>query len=466
MSDNEVLALFGLRVPTGGGVIVETAESKNSPNGDDLKLLLSVLSEGAILIRQDLTVGSTTGASCESLLGVAAQGSPLKSCLDPDHTSTGELLALLQSYMDTNAATQNLAELPLPEQLCSANGTLCNAKYYPTPADNQLIIVLHAAATSSVSSETHSQLSIETVKTLIHIMQNREEFEDFVRETDRALMTLNQANNFRDAKNILDTLITGCEKFHLSNMLDIATTTRENVARLGRQFQETLRGAHHDFNTQLQSIVDLNSRLLNLESSPTEQAPCALKELENLDPNGYTEPEVNDVENVANEENSATTMQINTIDSSEIEIPPQDPNVCVVWGPYLETGTRAIDVRHRHVVSLLNQIFGLRLHNVQHLIVKERLTDLRKHLDNGFHTEDVFMNKYEYPGMDDHRDAHAKYLVEFDKHLSRLSNTDILMVTDDVLDLTRRWALEHITAEDRRMGAYLAESAQAEVKAS
>lgn len=130
------------------------------------------------------------------------------------------------------------------------------------------------------------------------------------------------------------------------------------------------------------------------------------------------------------------------------------------WTSDFNIGIHEIDLQHRSLVSIANQLYdaietGRPGHTVE-WILEELLVYTKMH----FQTEEQYMRRYEHDRASQHAKEHAELLKAM-RRFKRKFKEGAEGVDEEVLDFLSGWLGNHLTGSDRALG----EAYQARVEA-
>lgn len=119
------------------------------------------------------------------------------------------------------------------------------------------------------------------------------------------------------------------------------------------------------------------------------------------------------------------------------------------WDTRYETGVPEVDAEHRRLVDLINEVFDSMGHGHCNGIFK-LLEQLQMYASNHFPLEVMYMQKTNYPKMDQHIWAHENFLKKLRKfHEQR--DKDLTRLTIQVAVFLNEWLHTHLLDEDRKL---------------
>lgn len=126
------------------------------------------------------------------------------------------------------------------------------------------------------------------------------------------------------------------------------------------------------------------------------------------------------------------------------------------WTSDLDIGIYEIDLQHRSLVSIANQLYDAieagRSARTVEWILEELLVYTKMH----FQTEEQYMRRYEHDRAGQHVHEHGELLKAM-RRIKRKLKAGEEGVDEEVLEFLSGWLANHLTGSDRKLGeAYLA----------
>jgi len=131
------------------------------------------------------------------------------------------------------------------------------------------------------------------------------------------------------------------------------------------------------------------------------------------------------------------------------------------WTEDLSVGVEKIDSQHRELFIRINDLVAA----IKQSTCKYKIGDVVKFLDDyivfHFSEEELFMQKYSYPGFPQHKEEHRKFLENFQKLKKELPKLEggkkpgSYDLSVEVNQMVVDWILDHIKEKDKKFGAYL-----------
>ena len=121
------------------------------------------------------------------------------------------------------------------------------------------------------------------------------------------------------------------------------------------------------------------------------------------------------------------------------------------WTSDLDTGVYEIDLQHRSLVNIANQLHDAIRAGRAGRTVEWMLEELALYTRFHFETEESYMRRYGLDGLQQHRIEHAELLSAIKRFRRKLKAGDE-RVQDDVLEFLSGWLEKHLRGADRELG--------------
>lgn len=120
------------------------------------------------------------------------------------------------------------------------------------------------------------------------------------------------------------------------------------------------------------------------------------------------------------------------------------------WRPDLEIGIFELDLQHRSLVSIANQLHdAIESDRPEHTILWI-LDELLMYTKMHFQTEEQYMRRYNHQDSPSHQKEHGEMLKAMRRFKRKLKAGD--EVADEVLHFLHDWLEGHLTGFDRSLG--------------
>ena len=128
-----------------------------------------------------------------------------------------------------------------------------------------------------------------------------------------------------------------------------------------------------------------------------------------------------------------------------------------LWKKSYEIGVSEIDMQHRHLVGIINELSDAMMNKVGYRSVPHVLEKLEEYIQLHFTTEEEIMHKLQYPALAEHRQEHldmTKKVLEFKKRFLKSQE----LGAAELLDFLCSWLKNHIAVSDKGLGTYILRS--------
>jgi len=125
-----------------------------------------------------------------------------------------------------------------------------------------------------------------------------------------------------------------------------------------------------------------------------------------------------------------------------------------LWKKSYETGLAEIDVQHRRLVGMINELSDAMMERQGQRALPHVLEELVAYIQLHFTTEEEAMQARNYPDLDQHREAHlelTRKVMAFKDRYAREHDLD----TREMLDFLCGWLKDHILVSDKAFGEYV-----------
>ncbi|WP_320174085.1 bacteriohemerythrin [Maridesulfovibrio sp.] len=126
----------------------------------------------------------------------------------------------------------------------------------------------------------------------------------------------------------------------------------------------------------------------------------------------------------------------------------------IEWNDSLNIGVKEIDEQHRGLVQMINEILEAFAKGETDTAVDRMLGQLHEYTVVHFNAEEKYMEKIEYPHIQEHRNSHAR-LKGSVKSLRAARFHYEEVTPDEIKELLSGWLLEHILREDYKIVKFI-----------
>jgi len=131
------------------------------------------------------------------------------------------------------------------------------------------------------------------------------------------------------------------------------------------------------------------------------------------------------------------------------------------WKDSLLTGVPQMDKEHRKLVEAIDKLMDACQQGKGRDIVGEILSFTVSYAKQHFKDEEQLQAKYSYPGMEAHKQIHAKFLDDVTVLVREFDQTGpSITLTGKLNKALVSWLISHISGEDRKLGEFIKKSAK------
>ncbi len=129
------------------------------------------------------------------------------------------------------------------------------------------------------------------------------------------------------------------------------------------------------------------------------------------------------------------------------------------WTKALAVGVEEIDEQHKELFKKVNEFSAAMRENKGKEVIKETITFLKTFVVEHFAAEEKLMKKYNYPGYDEQREEHQKFMNAINEFKNELKYVEINsnFIVRFELKIANR-LLKHTSTIDRKLGDFLIEN--------
>lgn len=124
------------------------------------------------------------------------------------------------------------------------------------------------------------------------------------------------------------------------------------------------------------------------------------------------------------------------------------------WKNAYSIGHDEIDKQHQRLVNIINHLLRSLTDALEDREVDVVLTEVVEYTRYHFRTEEDLMAKHGYPDLQHHRELHKALVQQVAQKFDDLSHGKEVTAID-LISFLQHWLIEHIVAEDKRIGEFL-----------
>jgi hemerythrin-like metal-binding protein len=132
-----------------------------------------------------------------------------------------------------------------------------------------------------------------------------------------------------------------------------------------------------------------------------------------------------------------------------------------VWSDDYQVGIERMDKQHYGLLSTLNKLHDILMSQGDQARVDNKLACLIDQTKVHFHTEEQFMQAYDYPDYENHKELHDILLRQVEDVLETQHEMETFHIQQswaeklELLDFLREWLISHIIDTDKKLGDFL-----------
>lgn len=148
--------------------------------------------------------------------------------------------------------------------------------------------------------------------------------------------------------------------------------------------------------------------------------------------------------------NASTAPSMSTITSTQKSTHEEPDRYMPEWHEDLELGLETIDNEHRELIESYETLYQRMKVGMGYDYCIELLNYLKDYVTTHFQNEELFLEKINYPNLDNHRELHSSFKEEVLHIANKLENQEIDNQTLIRFNLfVKNWWLYHILIEDK-----------------
>jgi hemerythrin len=125
----------------------------------------------------------------------------------------------------------------------------------------------------------------------------------------------------------------------------------------------------------------------------------------------------------------------------------------MIWSDALSVNIKEIDDQHKKLVAMVNLLHTAMLKGEGKKIIAPILAELTAYTVYHFKTEESYMEKYGYPGMQSHRLEHQRFVQKVGEFKSSYE-AGTIGLSNEVMHFLADWLKDHIMGTDKKFGPF------------
>ncbi|MGM0376884.1 MAG: bacteriohemerythrin [Bacteroidota bacterium] len=125
------------------------------------------------------------------------------------------------------------------------------------------------------------------------------------------------------------------------------------------------------------------------------------------------------------------------------------------WTEDLSVGNESLDKEHQRWIEILNDFYeGLKAGKSKEKL-EELILAMIDYTKYHFKNEEEFMASLDFPGLEEHKQAHQEYVDKINGYYEKLKNGKMLL-TLEVTNFLKSWLINHIKGVDQQYADFVA----------
>ncbi|MFH1156070.1 MAG: bacteriohemerythrin [Pseudomonadota bacterium] len=128
----------------------------------------------------------------------------------------------------------------------------------------------------------------------------------------------------------------------------------------------------------------------------------------------------------------------------------------IEWTDSLSVGVKDLDEQHQKWIAIYNKAHDLMMSgNIEALnsLGEDALKEMIAYTNFHFNFEEQFMEKMNYPGLEDHKALHKNFIRRLDQVALEIHRGEIIL-NSEVIKLIQNWLINHIMVEDMKIKVF------------
>ena len=118
----------------------------------------------------------------------------------------------------------------------------------------------------------------------------------------------------------------------------------------------------------------------------------------------------------------------------------------IPWDDAYLLGIKKLDAQHKHLFDLVNKLYNLKEENYTKEELRSILYKFSEYMKTHFHDEESYMQRIDYPAIDEHKKVHAKIIDSL--HTLIETPMKLPLLKSKMKIVAKRSLIDHILYED------------------
>ena len=126
----------------------------------------------------------------------------------------------------------------------------------------------------------------------------------------------------------------------------------------------------------------------------------------------------------------------------------------LTWNHECIVGVKAMDDQHGIIMDTMNDLREMIVQGRERKVIGEQLDRLIEFTQMHFESEEQLLEKQGFPGLTDHRAAHARLMSQIQTAVEHAKHSEDVEI-QALFHFLRTWYMEHIEGLDQQYGPWL-----------
>ncbi len=121
----------------------------------------------------------------------------------------------------------------------------------------------------------------------------------------------------------------------------------------------------------------------------------------------------------------------------------------LIWNDEYNLGVSPIDEQHQGLLSLVNRLHEALAVGESRSHLGEIFEALKKYVQEHFHAEEELMHQSQFPGRQEHLQAHAGFCEKVDQLFLQFLHSASFLIGIELMRFLREWIEQHLQEADQ-----------------
>ncbi len=127
----------------------------------------------------------------------------------------------------------------------------------------------------------------------------------------------------------------------------------------------------------------------------------------------------------------------------------------VNWNPELSVYIDELDDQHKAWLNIINELHDAMLKGKSNDVLEKTIIRLNDYTKKHFSTEESYLEKYNYPEIDSHKELHKNFIKRISEITEKFSQGKNAFLSIEIMEELRDWLIKHIKSADKKYGEYI-----------